>query len=354
MESKYIDYFGFKTKEFDTVDSTFFNEHEKYFKKFNIEITIIDKANNKEYLDSLVHFFNHFGYKTKISDKFGEYNVIIIPSQDKEYDIYHHYPNITKNCIICKNIPLTRKKSDYSTMRSIVDTIVNQLIIKKDLFNHRITLFNMNLINDLFSHLSVYEIIYDTKQKKYSFAKIKIDASGTILEMFPQKDLDIDDNIYDMCFSSFQNKSGRLLEIDNEFFVVEGDSLKTLPIIEEIYDVVYRQNVLIKRGKDIVRGMYNCYYESGYKVENSCFHYFSNALKPTVNVNRTVKNANIIRSIYPINDILLSKKHIEIFKNIIFTTFVRLNEYSVLPFLFKYISEVENINNEATVTSTIR
>lgn len=346
--SKYIDYFAFKTEYYNIVDNKYYKMHEEYVDKFNPIITIVDRCNDDEYSNWLKYWFEEFGYKTEISNDFGEYNVIIIPSDRKEHDELHHNYEIVKNCIVKYNIKTKDTRGNRITMRATVKTIVNQLLIKEDIKDRKIDLFNFKTIENLFKKITIYDISFDKKEKIFTFSSLSSDNQGNISNVVLNKTLNITDGeIYIFCLKTLKNKNAKVLKIDEKHFVIDSETLRTMPIIDKLYDMVYGENYTeISRKVDIVKEVYHCYLDSGYKYEGNKLYYFSNPLSPGLSVNKAMRNANTIRMIYSIDKEKINEDIIILLLNIIYTTFVRYNVYSTQPFFFKYLEEIKRMERE--------
>lgn len=352
MHSKYINFFEFKTEEYNLINDQYYKEHEKYIEKFSPTITIINKCNDSLYSDWLEYWFKLFGYSTQQSSSYGQYNVVIIPSANKEHNEMHHNYEVVKNCIVKSNIKTNDTKQNRNTMRSIVKTIINQLLIKEDIKDNKIDLFDFKKVNSFFVSTTIYDILYDNKTKRFSYSSLTTNNNGEITEIFLDKPVNIlEGKIYTICNKILINKSAKIIRIDNEYFII-NDIFKTLPMIDKLYDMIYGEEYIeINRKVDLVKNVFHCYLESGYKISDNKLFYFSNAGTPGLSIKKSIRNANIIREIHNIDNKPLKETTINLLLMTIYTTFVRYNVYSTQPFLFKYLDEIKRMEKEKSSDS---
>ena len=159
--------------------------------------------------------------------------VIIINNNEKESDIYHHNPDIVKQCIVAKNA--------NKCNNNIIYNILFQLQIKADLKNRKIAISQTPNTESLLN-ISAVTVEYERISDKYepaSFSYIRINSNGEIIDIMYDKDFcelkKANKQLYDYCESTPQESIANFMIIDDDVFEIASTGYKTIPNINYLH-----------------------------------------------------------------------------------------------------------------------
>lgn len=224
---------------------------------------------------------------------------------------------------------------------SAIVTIVHELLIKQDLINRHISLFNWENIESQSNW--VFGMPFNVSGvNHYLFMDIHPDGTFDIEE---QK-LDLFNmGTYSQCVSIFEDNAkkseqvkGMIRNGDGKINLIRDTGWFSIPEIESIHQELLNGNTYL-RGKDSRNELLSSCLDVKYLPANKCAYYFvgtiGNGMRATIN------RACNIRKIEPYGDAPIFFNQLLPLMNV---SFVRNGQLTILPFPFKYLREYASLN----------
>lgn len=216
-----------------------------------------------------------------------------------------------------------------------VDTVVHELLIKEDLKNRRISLFN-------WQSLGIDEISFGTEEyiddvPRYFFMKIRNDGTFDITEqefdLFNTDEYSQCVQIYEDAEATGENVKGIICDSNGNINVIKDTGWYTIPEITDIMNELASGNTKL-RGREKRRELLSAVIDIKAFDENGEKRYFVNDIGEGMRC--TVHHASNIRKIEKVEH---SKDLFSQLLPLMDVTFVRNGQLTVIPFLFKYLRE---------------
>lgn len=274
-------------------------------------------------------------YKSRIAKDC--YNIVLI--HEKEYydsktDAHKNYLAVPVQHITIENENLRRKKQ----LRPLVDTCVNNLIIKDDIINGRISIYDwksygyQNDVKVAIRVLQGEEILY---------LVMTIHPDGTFefaesrLTLFNYEDSELD-----ALFQAADNSNRKVeaivsLDEENSCYIYDSGTI-TLPEVERIHEEMFVNKNSAIRGENSRANLFsgNIDLKAWYNEEG--FNYFAGEIG--YGLARTFQNAPHIYRIANV-DGGIAALDVDKFLPLMAVTTVRTGRLTVLPFPVKYLRE---------------
>ncbi len=254
------DYLSFEFKKVDKIkvvnkvsDNVVNKKEKEYFKKIDdTGVVLVNKVDDDSRIESVIDDVIeglHNNYVTNISFKDDieedKFNVIFI--HDKDYYFNNNLPDkhipivCGQHIVLEKYISKDKDDKIKNVSSSVIKKILYELLIKEDIKNGKISLFNLDkLEDDLFYAIHQYYGTNDNKKSMYHILKISClsEISYLTVSEFENKELF---NKLDEYRIKFTNKYLRHSDLemfvfnDNEATALIHNNLFTIPDINEIY-----------------------------------------------------------------------------------------------------------------------
>lgn len=298
-------------------------------------IDCIDNEYSKVFCDEIVELIkNKYGVDVcrgrNISSK--HYNIRVI--HNKEYYGGENDPHdLLFTDRIVQHITL---EDFYDCRESAVKTIINELLIKEDISNRKISLFDWKSL-DYQSNWTFGVKVDINKISRYIFMTVHSDGTFE----FSEQELNLFEmNEYSKLVEIFDTKSennGKVFGIiknDNEEInVIYNTDLFTIPEIDKLYNELSNGNTYL-RNKGKRTQLLSACLDIKYFIQDNKYFYFvgtiGNGMKATINASCKMKK---IES-YGDSSIFFEK-----LLPLMNVTFVRNGQLTMYPFPFKYLRE---------------
>lgn len=324
------------TPDFYTVDNAdlLIKENKIAIKNMlrNINFKIVDLINDdysarfcKDIRDILL---GKYGIKSAVGKRVSKdcVNVIIVHNQlyyNGENDPYKkEYSDIAIQHVTLEDF--------MGNANAAISTVIHELLIKRDIVNKKLSLFDWNAIGVPVS-FGVSTTIND--EERYFFMNIKSDGTFDFVE---QKLDFLGINEYTDCvniFSDSKNVAGIIKYDNGDINVIRNTSWYTIPEIEKIYMELSNDNTYL-RNKKMRDELLSSVTDIKMFEDNKCQYYFVGVVGNGMRAN--VSDAANIRMIEPYNNSKLRFNELLPLMNV---TYVRNNQLTVVPFPFKYLRE---------------
>lgn len=216
-----------------------------------------------------------------------------------------------------------------------ISTIVHELLIKQDLQNGRISLFNwetLNIIHDL-----SFGIATEGEPRQYFFMTIHPDGSFDIkeqtLNFFEQGEYDDCVGIFEDETKSIEKVRGIIRDASGEKNIIRDTGWYTIPQIDQIQKELSSGNTYL-RSKTARDELLSACLDIKYISGERCGYYFVGAIGNGMRAN--VARASNIRKIEPYGDAPIFFEQMLPLMNV---SFVRNGQLTIMPFPFKYLKE---------------
>lgn len=230
----------------------------------------------------------------------------------------------------------------YHNRKFAINTVINELIIKNDIKNGKLSLFDWSQFG--FDKCVSFGISTNDDTPKYFFMTINPDGTFSLSEQ--QMDL-FSYNEYSSCVEIFDNDKqikGIIKFSDDDILAIRDTDMFTIPEMQELHNELTSGNTAL-RNKDsreeyltsVTEIRHYCVDDKDYYFVGVC----GTGMKPKL------KTASLIRSVSQVKkgefefDKLLSLMNV---------TFIRNGQLTVIPFPFKYLREyillLTNTNGE--------
>jgi len=310
-------------------------ENELLIKKLLSEnnIKIIDEINDAysaQFISDIQSLLKEkYGIIAKIGKRVSKDCLNIKLIHNKEYYDNSNDPHRTYSDLSVQHITL----EDFSgSAKYAISTIVHELLIKDDLANNKITLFNwqsLNIYDDM-----VFGACYQIDDmKRYFFMTIKPDGSFIIEER--EFDLFSFDEYseYVNIFQDDANIRGIVKNTAGEINIIKNTDWFTIPEIQRIHNELDFGNTRIRskeKREELLPSVLDIKY---FDMDNSKYYFVGTIGN---GMNRSINNAANIREIvgYKNSNIFFDE-----LLSLMNVTFVRNGQLTVQPFPFKYLKE---------------
>lgn len=217
-----------------------------------------------------------------------------------------------------------------------IDAVVHELLIKQDIQNCQISLFDWTKTGLLDSVAFGMPIRLGEKDL-YIFMNVQTDGSFDFLEeefdLFHQQHYQDCINIFENAKAKKENVLGLIRTHDGKINVIKDAGLITLPEIDKLYKELSSGNTKL-RGKDAKDEFLSaCLDVKSFKKDNSAYYFVGTISE---NVRCTFHWAANVRKIEPYQDAPLLYKNLLPLMSV---TFVHNGQLTVVPFPFKYLRE---------------
>lgn len=217
-----------------------------------------------------------------------------------------------------------------------LSTVIQELLIKKDLVNGMISLFDWDVMG--FDK----DYIFGIEEKKdginrYYFIKIKPDGSFEISEqentLFEMNEYSEYVDIFEEAKLRGENVKGIIKTAEGDINVIKDTSLFTLPEMDKIQTLLSEGDNKL-RGKNRREELLLSCLDIKLFEENSNQYYFVGTIGDGMQAN--IQRASVIRKIEGYNGASIMFEQLLPLMNV---TFVRNGQLTVVPFPFKYLRE---------------
>ena len=211
-----------------------------------------------------------------------------------------------------------------------ISTVIHELLIKRDIVNKKLSLFDWHTIVEPIS-FGVSTTIND--EERYFFMNIKSDGTFDFVE---QKLDFLSINEYSDCvniFSDSKDVVGIIKYDSGDINVIRNTSWYTIPEIEIIFTELSNDNTYL-RNKEMREALLSSVTDIKMFEEDNRQYYFVGVIGNGMRAN--VTDAANIRMIEPYNNSKLRFNELLPLMNV---TYVRNNQLTVVPFPFKYLRE---------------
>lgn len=345
-------YLGIARIDFEQLESLSVVEYKTKIKKLNEEnVQMILKSSNIKIVDTIGNedskrfcteisqiLFNEYGIKSTAGKRIDKesFNIRIVHSieyyeKEKAKDRYRLFSNESVQHIVYenfKNIP-----------DAVIDSIIHQLIIKRDLIDGKISLFDWSSLK-LDGTLS-FGMQFGTKNSIYCFMDIEPDGTFKVSE---QKFSLFEYTQYSDCISIFEDESndkskieGIIKDANGNINIIKNTGLYTLPEICDLKEELLNGNTKLRNKEMRDKLLWSILDIKMFKDDNKYFYFVGTAGD---GMQSSVKKSAIIREIELYNGSNLLFEKILPLMNV---TFVRNGQLTVLPFPFKYLREYARI-----------
>lgn len=317
-------------------------------------VDTIGDFNSKVYVKELqVSLEKRFGTKSIIVKRPQKNCLNLRLIHDKDYYDGGHDPHNDKfeDCTI--------QHLTYENFRmnvtSAINTIAEELLIKKDILNQSISLIDWNSFK--FTDDWIFGLrTFDNNTPRFFFMTVHSDGTFDFEEL--QLDL-FHANKFSDCMEIFDNDADGMvcgtIQHNGLINIIQETELKTLPDIFEIEArlKLYKQEVLEAENKRSVKGIRSNQYKEqllGSCLDIKCYqkdgcqYYYSGV--SGYGLNSSIQCAVNIRKILPYKG---SKIFFDKLLPLMSVTFVRNGQLTVVPFPFKYLREYISTQKEKSL-----
>ena len=302
-----------------------------------LPIRLVDKINDEHSKDFLKRVQSVLKEKWNVEAAIGQnvskntLNVVLIHDADyyEGMDDPHslHYDATVQH--------ITREKYDGDS-KFTAEAIIHELLIKEDLRNGKITLFDWN-------HLSIMGDIafgmkyIDDDSPRYFFMSVHPDGSFQIDEqvndLFSQSRYSACMEIFDKADSAKENVKGVVMDSEGNINVIKDTGWITIPEILAIKKELESGNNKLRSKTKREELLSSCLDIKSFRI-NGALHYFVGIIGEGMKY--AIHNAANIRSIVPYGG---APEFFEKLLPLMNVSFVKNEQLTVIPFPFKYLRE---------------
>lgn len=307
--------------------------------KKNIRIVdLVDDKYSKGLIDYIVELFkNKYNINVIKSETVlqNSYNICVIHNKEY-YDGVNDPHDIKYKNTTVQHVTL----EDFAdNAQSALSTIVHEILIKEDLNNRKITLFDWEKMN-FDSKMTFAKYIIGKDVDRYFFMDIEKDGSFTIKE----EKLDLINmsehieliNAFNDGKKRFDKFKDLVMDSIENINIIHETPFFTIPEMKKIKFELSNGNTYL-RNKEMRDELISSCTETKYYVDKNEGYYFSGVIGNGMRAKIT--NSANIRRIEAYNN---SDLFFEDILNLMSVTFVRNNQLTVMPFPFKYLNEFIN------------
>lgn len=255
----------------------------------------------------------------------GKLNIVVL--HEKEYyDDVDPYSERFPGCIIQH---VTVEKANKNT-KHIIRTIANELLIKQDILNKRITLFDWPAMN-YSGNVTFITKTKDDDENRYHLMIVHPDGSFDFVEKKDFEQIDKYTTLLDY-FLIDEHIDNLIIDSENNVVSIWDTGWYTIPNIKEIASYLKEGNTKLK-GKEKRQELLEAVTDIRSFEQNGDTYYYVGVIGD--GMQSKVANASHIREFETVNGNDLYDS-IQIMMD---TQIVRNGQYTVIPFPFKYIRE---------------
>lgn len=303
-------------------------------------VDCINDDNSEIFCKEIARFFKEkYNIKVKFGKKVSEnnYNIRVIHNKSYYEGDKDPHDEIFPNCSV-QHVTI---EDMYDLRESALNTIVHEMLIKQDIVNKEVTLYDWKQLN--YKNSWTFGIMTDnkeTKTSKYLFMTVSIDGKFEIYERKLDL-LEIDEysdmvQIFDSKSKSNQKAIGIIKNDKGEINIIKETGLYSIPEIENLRQELIEGNTHL-RNKEKREQLLSACLDIKYFVNENSHYYFvgtiGNGMRTTIN------NSCNIRNISPYKNSTVFFKELLPLMNV---SFVRNGRLTIIPFPFKYLREYEN------------
>lgn len=314
-------------------------------KLHNTKIKFVDLINNdysKMFIDDVAKIIeNKYDVKTTIGKRVSEkyYNICVIHNRDY-YDGTNDPHDIQYKNKAVQHITL---EDFQENVVSAVSTIINEILIKQDLIDNKITLYDWSSLN-LPSNVIFASSFEIDGVNRYFVMDIEKDGTFGIteqkLDLHNVDKYSVFTDIFEENDRISKSIKGIVKDSDENINVIRDTSCFTIPELSKINSELENGNTYL-RGKDKRDELVSACTDVKYYEKDGCGYYFTGVIGNGMRAK--VGYASNIRKIEPYKE---SKLFFNSLVPLMSVPFVRNNQLTVIPFPFKYLREYININKE--------
>ena len=264
--------------------------------------------------------------KSAVQDKL---NIIVLHEKDY-YDITDPYSDRFEGCAV-QHLTIEKFKKNS---KHIVQTTINELLVKDDILNNKMTLFNWKSLNKTGDMLFITKSILD-EETVYNYMVVHQDGS---FDLFARKNFDkIDQYTKYQDYFMYDEHIECLAVDDKENIVSIWDTgWITVPEIDEIAKHLKEGNTKLKgkqKRKDLLEAVIDI---NTIEYEGKIYYYvgvIGDGMKSKIAHASHIRKYEMLQG--TTFDIISLVKTID-------TQFVKNGQFTVLPFPFKYLNEYIN------------
>ena len=216
-----------------------------------------------------------------------------------------------------------------------ISTIVHELLIKQDLQNRRISLFNWQALT--YQNDWSFGIASDSEPRRYYFMTVHPDGSFSIkeqtLNLFEQSEYDDCVTIFEDEKRSAEQVRGIIRDGNGKINVIRDTGWYTIPQIEQIQEELSAGNTYL-RSKAARNEFLSACLDIKYIPNDDCGYYFVGTIGNGMRAN--IARASNIRKIEGYCGAPIFFEQLLPLMNV---SFVRNGQLTILPFPFKYLRE---------------
>ena len=324
--------------EYDSIQK---NENKSVINKLLNErkikiIDTIDNDSSKNFCKEVIRIFDQ-KYNVKIKEgkraSSNYLNIKVIHNKEYYDGINDPYSHETNNTAI-QHITF---EDFLSNAEYAVGTIINELMIKKDLIENKISLYDWSKLN------YTDDIIFISKEKikdtdRYFAMTIHPDGTFTISEKILNLFEINEFNIYLNIFESNKNVKGVIKNSKGYINIIENTNMFTIPETSKIKNELENGNNKLRGKEAREKFIYSIIDIKSFEKSNDLYYFvgtIGNGMR------QKIETSSVIRRIVSYNNSPIFFNELLQLMNV---KFVRNGQLTVKPFPFKYIDEyVRNI-----------
>lgn len=331
-EYKSIDYTSLQNRENDKIIKSCLNK-----KDINIVDLILDKYSDVLINNIIELFKNKYDLKVKkgkqVSSK--NFNICVIHNKDY-YNGVNDPHDIEYKGKVVQHITL---EDFQDNAVSAISTIVHEILIKEDLANKKITLFDWDAMG-FDSKITFGQNFTINGVERYFFMDIEKDGSFDIqeqkLDLFNINEYSDLTHIFSDNSKCFEKVKGLVKDSNGNINIIRDTMCFTLPEMEKIKQELDSGNTYL-RSKEKREELISACTDIKYYEENNKGYYFSGVIGNGMRAK--IADAANIRKVEAYNK---SDLFFEKLMPLMSVKFVRNNQLTVIPFPFKYLREYIN------------
>lgn len=338
-EAAHIDFAGIENYESLDYTRSTANENKHNISKIlsTKPIKIIDHINNmysKRFCEEICDLlFSKYGVKAKIGKRVSSDHLNIRVIHDASYYINSEDPHKSFQGASVQHITF---ENFLDNSEFAISTVVHELLIKEDLKNRKISLFEWSKLK--FDDDIDFGIEFNVEQNtKYIFMTIHPDGSFDIFEQTLNL---FEFNQYTKCVEIYENakiKSEKVMGIikdsSGNINVIKDTGWFTIPEINKIKKELSEGNTKIRGKEKRTELLSSCLDIKMFKEDKNAYYFvgtIGNGMRTSINC------AANIRKIEPFEN---SKLMFERLLPLMNVSFVHNGQLTVVPFPFKYLRE---------------
>jgi hypothetical protein len=206
----------------------------------NITLNFTDTINDdfsSEWIDRLSKEFSKYysfsSIKFNKKPKKDYWNIRLIHNKDFYEKNKKEDDHLTDNKNIIHNITF----EDFEISKASIDTLIKELLIKKDVFNRKISIIDWKLFN--FKHNWIFGNKVDNI---FYFVKISPDGLLDFIQFEPNLFNQNEFDKYTHIFEINKDVEGIIINNENDINTIVKTTNITIPKFEEIYQILYKEN----------------------------------------------------------------------------------------------------------------